>query len=285
MPFTGLGLVFIAALLHATWNVLLKQTEERYIVTWWALLIGSLCFVPAFLVAHPLPSSVWPYVLASAVFEAVYFAVLSAAYGVGDFSVVYPVARGAAPAFLAVWTVFFLKELPTSAGVGGLLLIILGLILIGGSAWLSTKHHTTPNFLAVGLALFVAVCISLYSVIDGAAVSFAEPVPYTALVFALTTAILTPLMIQRYGWARLAHQWRKQWWRVSTIGILMMSSYMLVVSAYAFAPISYTGAIREVSIVFGAIFGWRWLGEGFGTARLAGAGILFVGILIIALAG
>ena len=69
------------------------------------------------------------------------------------------------------------------------------------------------------------------------------------------------------------------------LGLLTVSAYLLTLLAYALAPLGYSGAIREVSVVLGAFAGWRFLGEKMGPMRLAGAGIVFVGILMIALLG
>jgi drug/metabolite transporter (DMT)-like permease len=78
--------------------------------------------------------------------------------------------------------------------------------------------------------------------------------------------------------------WRSHWPRISLIGLLSLAAYTLVLGVYTFAPVSYAGAVREVSIVFAAFAGWRWLGEGFGALRAGGALAIFAGILLIALA-
>lgn len=69
------------------------------------------------------------------------------------------------------------------------------------------------------------------------------------------------------------------------IGVLMLVAYMLVLVVYGFSSVSYAGAIREISIVFGALAGWLWLKEKFGFVRVAGALVIFSGILIILIAG
>ena len=100
MPLPALGLLLVAAVLHAGWNLLVKRAREKQVFTWWGLLVGSVCFAPLLLVNQPFPIQIWPYVIFSALVEGAYYIILIRAYENGDFSLVYPMARGAAPAFL-----------------------------------------------------------------------------------------------------------------------------------------------------------------------------------------
>src|SRR5205823_1748666 len=131
---TALGLVLLAAALHAGWNLLVKRAADKQVFTWCALVVGTVCFAPFLLAGPALPPRAWPYVVASAVAEAAYFAALTRAYTNADFSLVYPLARGAAPALLAVWAALFLGERPGRAGLAGLALLLLGLVIVGGAA-------------------------------------------------------------------------------------------------------------------------------------------------------
>src|SRR5574341_2464532 len=117
MPPIAIILLLISAALHTTWNLLLKQAGEKYMATWWAMLIGSLLFLPALLFIGLPAHSTWILMFISALAEAAYFIVLSFAYGDADFSLVYPMARGSAPALIAVWSVLFLGEQLTHGGV------------------------------------------------------------------------------------------------------------------------------------------------------------------------
>ncbi len=137
----------------------------------------------------------------------------------------------------------------------------------------------------LGLAFGVACCISIYSAIDAAAMRIASPVPYTVLIIGLGAALSAPVVFLRYGRCTVVAEWRANWPRIVAVGALTMLSYWLVLQAYAIARVGYAGAIREVSVVFAALIGWRWLGEGFGAARTAGALLIFTGILLIAVAG
>jgi drug/metabolite transporter (DMT)-like permease len=281
MSAVALSLLGLAALLHTGWNLLLKRTGDQYMVSWLALLASALVGLPVLLAGVEVPAEIWPLIIASALAEAVYFGLLSAAYRSSDFSLVYPIARGAAPALLALWSVLFLGERPSAAGLVGLWLIVVGLIVVG----MRRGGAGAPDRTSVALALGVALCISIYSAIDGAAVRRISPLPYTALVFGLSVVAMTPLMFWRYG-ARglLAGGWAYGW-RALLVGGLMLAAYALVLQAYAIAPVSYAGAVRESSIVVGALAGWLVLGEPFGARRLAGSAVMLAGIITIALWG
>lgn len=285
MPLSALALLLIAAVLHTTWNLFVKRAREKQIFTWWALLVGMLGFSPLLLQVRLFPASIWPYVLSSASMEAIYYLVLIRAYQYGDFSLVYPMARGAAPALLALWAILFLGERPDLTGLLGIGLLICGLVVVGGTTWWQQRKTSSLASSALGLALATACCVSIYSAIDGAAVRHVAPLPYTVLVVGLSGILITPLIVVRYGGRAMLAEMRASWWRILVAGILSLLTYMLVLLAYSFSSVSYGGAIREVSVVFAAFIGWRWLGEGFGRARLVGAALIFAGILVIALAG
>jgi drug/metabolite transporter (DMT)-like permease len=288
MPPTALGLLLIAAALHATWNLFVKRAREKQIFTWCALLVGAICFAPLLVQVVSFPLSILPYVISSAIFEASYYFVLIRAYQNGDFSLVYPMARGSAPVLLTIWAILFLGERPRLYGLIGIGLLILGLIIVGGKSWWTSRSLRKTSSLsssALVLALGVACCISIYSAIDGAAVHQVAPLPYTVLIIALSGLLLTPAVLSRYGSQAIITEWRTNWPRIILVGILSLLSYMLVLLAYSIARVSYAGSIREISVVFAAFLGWRWLGEDFGLVRVIGAIFIFAGILVIALAG
>ena len=93
MPPLALGMVLIAAVLHAGWNLFVKRAREKQVFTLWGLMVGSVCFAPILLFSQPFPFMIWPYVICSAVVEGIYYIVLTRAYESGDFSLVYPMAR------------------------------------------------------------------------------------------------------------------------------------------------------------------------------------------------
>ena len=277
----SLGLVLTAAMLHASWNLLVKKSSNKYIFTWWSVIVGVVVFSPLLLRAD-IQSPLWLYLFPSAVLEAVYFVVLSSAFEKGDFSLVYPIARGAAPIFLLLWSTIFLQERPSERGLVCIAAIVAGLVLVGGSESLF-KERRLQNRSAIVLALFVSFLISLYSIIDAAAVRQVDPLPYIILVFSLTALLLTPFMVRRYGWAVLKQGFLEDRKHIAFAGIMSVAAYLLTLFAYQRSKVSYVGAVREVSIVFGAFAGWVFLKEAFGKYRIVGACVIFLGILIMAL--
>ena len=310
MPISALALVLAAGILHASWNLILKRatpisaalvwqpgsygtarSSERLIVAAWAMLLSAVVFVPALVPAWPPPAAVWPFVGASAVVYVAYYACLARAYGDGDFSLIYPIARGTAPAMLALWAVLFLGERPSPGGVLGIITILCGLIVLGGAPlWsreggaMDRRHTLRAHARGSRSAFLVAFFISVYSTLDGAAVRQWLPVPYLVLVFGLSGSAFVGMLATRDG-KRVLRVLRTHFRPIVMIAVMTFAAYALVLRAFQIAPISYAGAAREVGIVFGALAGWLLLGERFGRIRSVGAVLVFAGIGLLALAG
>lgn len=286
MPILALILLLTGAILHTAWNLILKQSKEKYIATWWMLITGGVVALFALFLTGLPPREMWKFAIFSVITEATYFITLTYAYHDSEFSLVYPIARGAAPAFLSLWSFVFLGERLTGGGMIGLGLIIGGLLIMGLSTLLkSDVSHV--HFKGIAIALLIALLISIYTTIDGAAVRHGAgyALPYVMTMFALVPLPVTPFIIRQYGWARLKAEWNELGLRVSIMGLLGVLSYLTAVLAFAFAPLSYSGAIREVSVVFGAFAGWWLLKEKMGWMRVLGAIVIFAGIVVIALFG
>lgn len=284
MPLLAIALLFLSASLHTLWNLLLKQSRQKFIASWWIVAIGALLFTPGLLFTGLPPREVWPFALLSAGLEAAYLLTLSLAYRNSDFSLVYPMARGTAPAFLLLWSLLFLHEEITVWGLLGLTLIISGLILTSTSS-LIQNWSNLPNIKGILAALATAFFISVYTFVDGIAVKRGPSLPYGLLMFTLIPIWSTPVVLRRYGWTQMIGEWKMQPVRFLVAGFLGVLAYLIALYAYSFAPISYSGAIREVSVVLGALAGWYFLREQLGSVRLVGAFIIFTGILIVALFG
>lgn len=284
MPLSAILLLFASASLHAFWNLLLKRSQEKYIAMGWQVIVGGV-FALILLLFTGFPSrSVWLFISISVLLETIYFILLSNAYTDHDFSLVYPIARGTAPAFLLAWSIIFLHEKLTIGGMLGVGLIVCGMIVVGVTSLIQNSWNNL-HIKGILTALSIAVMISLYTFVDGFAVKNASPLTYGLAMFTLVPIPTTIFNLRKYGWDKFAFAWSASRVTLSLAAILGIFSYLFALFAYSFSPVSYSGAIREVSVVIGAFFGWHFLGEKMGGMRVLGSIIIFAGILTIAVFG
>jgi len=250
---------------------------------WQVLISGVLAFILLLFVGLP-PREMWPFALTSMTLEAIYFILLSNAYTDSDFSLVYPIARGTAPAFLMIWSILFLHEELTLGGMIGIGLIVLGMVIIGATSLLNARGNRI-QLRGILTALSVALIISIYTVVDGTAVKNGPPISYGLTMFMMVPFLTTTYNVRRHGWKQFLAAWSGARVLLLFGAFLGVVAYLLALFSYSIAPVSYSGAIREVSVVIGAFFGWQFLGEKMGGTRVTGATIIFAGILIIALFG
>ena len=284
MPILALVLLFFSASMHALWNFLLKSSEEKYIAMGWQVILsGIISLVFIFITGLP-PKEMWIFAVISMMLEAIYFILLCSAYSDHDFSLVYPIARGAAPALLVLWAAIFLREQLTPGGYIGIAMITGGIIVIGATTLLNNKSEK-PHLKGILTALSVALVISIYTFIDGTAVKNGPALPYGLSMFVMIPFVTTPYLARKYGWSQFVNMWEKKRGYLLLGGVLGLVAYMLALFAYTFAPLSYSGAIREVSAVIGAFLGWRFLKEEMGGVRVVGSVIVFAGVMVIAVFG
>jgi drug/metabolite transporter (DMT)-like permease len=284
MPILAIALLLASAVLHALWNLLLKQSSEKYVAMGWQVIIsGAISFVLLFFTGLP-PRSMWIFALISMTLEAIYFVLLSLAYSDHDFSLIYPVARGAAPALVVLWSILFLHEIPSTGGFIGIATIVCGLVIIGATGFLQ-PHEGKPQFKGIAIALSIALVISIYTLVDGFAVKHGPALSYGLSMFTLVPILTTPVIVRHYGWDRVIEARRRQPGRLILVGFLGIIAYLFALFAYSIAPVNYSEAIREVSVVMGAFAGWQFLGEKLGKIRILGAAVIFTGIVLIAVFG
>lgn len=284
MPAFAILLLLVSASLHALWNLLLKRSQEKYIAMGWQVIVSGVFALILLLFLGLPPRSMWMFAVVSMTLEAIYFILLSNAYTDNDFSLVYPIARGTAPAFLMLWSVLFLRETLTPGGVLGILMIVCGMIVIGATSLIQSRGSRL-HIKGIVTALAVALIISAYTLIDGTAVKNGPALQYGLTMFMMVPLLTTTYNVCRFGWNRFAEAWNGPRFPLISAAILGVVAYLLALFAYSIAPVSYSGAIREASVVIGAFLGWQFLGEKMGGLRVLGASVIFAGILVIALFG
>lgn len=266
-----------AALAHALWNLLLARAEDRQVLLVLAMCVGSLLFLPLAVARGGVPAHNWGFLAASGVAEAAYMVLLAQGYAHGDFTLVYPLARGLAPALLTGSAFLVAGEVPSALGALGIALLVSGLAVtaLSGRGW-----HADGR--AVALAAGVGLLIATYSTLDAVAGRRSDPVAFGLLAMGLGGVLASPFVLRARGTAalRLAATWRL----AVPVGVLLVGGYAVVVAAYAVAPIAYVGALREVSIVFAGLLGWMVLGERVGWRRGAALACVSAGAALTALA-
>lgn len=286
----ALGLVALAALSHATWNLLTKQGRHQLTFLWWTGLVGTGLFLPAVAWTTPTwrwPAATWAGIGLAAAVRAAYFAALGRAYARGDLSLVYPLARGIAPLLVPPIAVLVLGERPTGTGILGALVVGLGVYVLhlpglGRGQWVAPLRalRAVPArwaFLTGGLT-------TVYSIVDAWNVRRGVP----PLLYAWGTIPLAALLLTPWVWRRPAMclaEWRAGRSRIPAVAFLMTGGYLLVLLAVRIAPVSYVAPARELSIAFGTLLGVAILGEPHPVPRLAGAGLILAGVLLLGLAG
>jgi drug/metabolite transporter (DMT)-like permease len=284
MPSFAIALLLTSAVLHALWNLLLKQSSEKFLAMGWQVIIGSIVSIFALYFTGLPPRSMWFLILISTILEAIYFAILTYAYNDHDFSLIYPIARGTAPALVLIWTGLFLGEKPSIGGLAGIFLIVCGLVIIGATSLIQNQTGK-PHLRGITLALLVALVISIYTLVDGYAVKRGPALSYGLSLFVLMPVFTTPFIVRHYGGNHTIKSFKEQPARLILVGILAVIAYLSALFAYSIAPVNYSEAIREVSVVMGAFAGWYFLGERMGKIRIFGSIVIFAGIVLIAVLG
>jgi drug/metabolite transporter (DMT)-like permease len=284
---SALGLLFLAAILHASYHLFYKRSLDKQVFAWCLLLVTIVAYFPLF-VTRPLdlPPLGWACVLASGLAEAAYFLSMGKAYQTGDLSVAYPLARGSAPLFITLWATLLLKEQLTTLGLMGIILIAGGLYLINARSWGDLReplrHLGNPSS---RWALLTGLCISIYSTIDKVGTRYVPPFVYIYLVLLVTFFAFTPGVLLSGKRASIAAEWRVNKVGILVAGIADLVTYYLVLLAMRLSYVSYVGSVREMSVVLGAFLGSTLLREGYGRVRILASVLVFLGILLIGVAG
>lgn len=291
MPLSALALVLAAAVIHATWNLLLKRADaEPVSFSWLAASGGALAIAPFALALHAgelvaLGTAQWAAVAASGVLHVAYFIVLQTGYKAGDLSVVYPVARGIGPLLSAIVAILLLDEAATPGSIAGLALIVTGTFTIAGGAAILRGQWSARTRAGLLWGAATGVLIAGYTVNDGRAVRLlgVSPLLFYWLSDSSRSLMLLPAVLRRRAQLRatLAAAWRP------ALGVALLSplGYILVLEAMTIAPISHVAPAREVSMLLAAFLGARMLSEGELLRRLSGAALIAGGVACLALAG
>jgi drug/metabolite transporter (DMT)-like permease len=271
VPAAALALALAAAVLHASWNVLLRGSEDVEARTAVVLALSVVLYAPAAAATWSAGGAVVPYVAASAAFETLYFVLLVAAYARRELSVVYPVARGSAPVLVLLGSALVLGRSVSAGEALAVCLVAAGVALVRGL-------RRGAEGLAIGLAIGCA--IASYTLVDKDGIRHAATIPYLELVLAPVALLTLPVVAVRRGLPALRAQLR-----LSTLAAAVASfgAYLLFLAALRLAAAPAVAAVRETSVVIAAGLAAVVLREHVTAERLLGAATVAGGVALLAL--
>lgn len=273
----GIGLlVLCAAAMHAAWNAVVKQAADRLVMQAAIIAVSALIALP-FALALPFPGlATWGYIVAGVMVHGFYFAFLVKAYEVGDFSHVYPVARGTGPMIVALSAATFLDEALTPLQYAGVALVSLGILSLALTAPGRGGGRALRYALAVGLA------IATYTLIDGlGARSGPAPFSFIAWLLVLSAAPIVGMALWQRGAGSAMASLRREWPAGVGAGIVCCLAYAIVLWGYSQGALATVAALRETSVIFAALIGTVIFGEPFGRRRILAAAVVVAGVAAI----
>jgi len=277
--------VLCGALLHASWNALIKSGNDKALDTALVHCLGAVVALPFALWVGPPPANAWPFIAASLLIHIGYYIALVGAYQHGELGLTYPIMRGFAPMLVALASGFFIGEAPTPVAWLGIAGITVGVALVGLAHPGEALHHRK----ALMFAFSNAAIIALYTVVDGRGVRASVVDDFGALRYVMTLFVLDGIAYPSLVWWRRSAEGRReivryarQRWPVAALGGgASIGSYAIALWAMTRAPVASVAALRETSVLFAALLGTLLLKERFGAQRAFGTGVIVAGVMAL----
>lgn len=283
-----LALVVLAALIHATWNLLAKRAASAGpAFVFFSSAAASALYVPWVVWELTTGAMAWSLpivacIVVSGALHLAYSLCLQRGYQVADLSVVYPIARGSGPLLASIGAFVLLGEPPSLAGLAGLVAIVSGILMISTDGRLS-KFGEPEAVRGVRWGTATGGLIASYTVVDGYGVKLLGIHPVVLDWFGIATRLLMllPWLVRHRREA--VERMRGHWWLAIAVGALSPLSYILVLQALRLgAPLSVVAPVREMSMMVGALFGIVILGERASPWRITGCAVLMAGVVLLA---
>ena len=294
-----------SALVHASWNLLIKTSEDRAVAAWGQFTAAALVAGLGLLVIGGPGWAALPYLAGTAAVHLVYIESLVAAYTHGDFSLSYPLARGGGAVCAAVGSALVLDDRLSALGWVAIAVAGFGLVglrgrgvpiaddvVLGEAPAVTTARaedrarDRAGERAALGFALLTAVCIATYTIIDSAGSRAGD----SGVAYGLASVAAAGTAVSLSNVARGSRRSRAgllltDWHRHLAGGVGTLVAYTMVLVAVRQAPVGYVTMLRESSVVIGALVGWLVLREGLGGRRLIASGVILAGLILLVVAG
>ena len=268
-------LVLSAAVLHATWNLVVKQSADRLVSTWAIVTSGAMLSVPVSIFIGLPERAALPWLATSALLHVAYGYALAGAYDRIDLAAAYPIARGTAPLIVMVGSIMLLDDVVSPVGFIGIALVVASLGLIG------IRH--VPN--GVGWALLTGLMIALYTLSDGAGVRAGnDSIRYIAALFQLhAVAFGITILATRRSPSTMIAAVRRSPLKLLFGGAASAGAYLLVMIAARTTPLGLVAGLRETSAGFGVVAGALVLKERVTRQHAVAVAVAVIGGGLIAL--
>ena len=269
-------LILFAAFLHALWNIIIKSLDYSLAGIAVKVFFQSIIFFPIIFFV-PFPEGItWFYITCSFLLHSLYFILLGTMYDRKDLTFIYPVARGCAPIFVTILSFIFLKDIIPFFGLVGILIICVALLLISFS-----NFNTKVDFKTIGISIFIAFLISIYTFSDGAGVRSVD----NSLSFIVWNFFLG-------GWISIGYVYLtkredlfslriKDLILILSATIVSFTAYAIIIWSMKYEPFGIVASMRESSIIFAPLLGLIFLKEKISSIRIISSILFFLGVVFI----
>jgi len=282
-------LVLFSAVCHAGWNYFSHGFRRPMVAMWVMTGLGLLLYLPAFiftsrsLVLTPVLAIL---ILFSGLTKSGYYITLATTYRYADLSVGYPLSRTGI-VLIPIWAYLFLGERISALAGVAIIVILAGIYMLNNGSTETSVHPDDRRRSRLGLwaALGTALLISVYSVIDKRAMDAPQlgPINFLFLMFIPTWLGITPYVLATNRWAEIKQEISGKMGKLAIMALFDFIGYAAVLAAMEFSKVSYILALRQTSVVLGAIMGATLLGEKHGVSRVVGAMIISLGALLVSI--
>ena len=283
MPASVTFAVLAAAVTHAVWNALAHRIKDQ-LISFGLIGIGAIAASTPLIVAAAVPRAAsWPFLLASVAIHVFYNLFLMRSFTYGDFGQVYPLARGTSPLVVTVLAAIFAAETPTIPQVAGVLVVSAGMATLVLAGRKDAAEKGKPSRKALLAAFATGLTIAAYTLVDGLGVRRSgSPVGYIAWLMLLMSLCVPAWAIVKRRQA-LRSLPRDIIASGLAAGALSVLAYGLVLWAQTRGALAPIAALRETSVIFGALIATLAFREPFGRARVIAATLVAAGILVLSL--
>jgi len=282
-------LVLFSAVCHAGWNYFSHGFRRPLVAMWFMTGTGLLLCTPLFLVTSQslvLTPALIVLIIVSGLTKSGYYITLATTYKYADLSLGYPLSRTGI-ILIPVWAYLFLGEKISGLAGVAIVVIVAGIYMLNTGSVIRSTHPGERHRSRLGIeaALATALLISVYSVIDKKVMTAPQisPINFLFLMFIPMWLGITPYMLATNRWAEIKQEISGKMGKLAVMALFDFAGYGAVLAAMELSKVSYILALRQTSVVLGAIMGATLLGEKHGVSRVAGAAIIFLGALLVSI--